>query len=246
MQNHSYITLLLLILSNIAIAQNMPHLNFWSRVSLTQPINEKWKTEIEIQHRRQNNYTEQTDNVFQETLLSSVRTWVHYQHKENIGFSLSPFAYYWHNPIIVTNADIQKPEIQEMRFSGAVDLKQELIKKLWLIDRTCIEYRDFQNTDVDFIRLRNRLGLRYEFNSKWNITVFNEVFLTIKGVPSTHLFDHDRIGLLLNYKLSKNTRIETGYLYISRLPRNSEELLQENNFLIHLYFTFNHLKKHTT
>lgn len=244
MQKHSYISILLFVLSNFAIAQNMPHLNFWSRVSLTLPIHEKWRTEIEFQHRRQNYYAEKTSNIFQENLLSSVRTWVHYQHNEDIGFSVSPYAYYWHNAIIVSDADKQKPQIQESRFSLAVDLKHEVAKKLWLIDRTCFEYRDFQNTNADCIRMRNRLGLRYEFNKKFNITLFDEVFLNIKRVKPSNIFDHDRMGLLFNYKPTKNVRIETGYLYISRLTKNSDEFLHENNFLIHLYCTLPHSAIH--
>lgn len=244
MQKYSYIAILLFILSNVTFAQNMAHLNFWSRVSLTQPINEKWSAEVEYQHRRQNNYAEKTSDIFQENLLSSFRTWVHYQHKEDIGFSISPFAYYWHNLIIVTNADKQKPQIQEIRFSLAVDLKHEIAKKLWLIDRTCIEYSDFQTTNTDFIRMRNRLGIRYEFNSNWNITLFDEVFLNLKGAKPTHIFDHDRIALLLNYKPTKNIRIETGYMYITRLPRNTDEFLHENNFLVHLYYTLPHSTSH--
>lgn len=244
MKLHIYITILLFVLSYTTFAQNVQHLNAWSRFSISQPITEKWRAEAEFQHRRQNDYSEQTKNVFDENLLSSVRTWVHYQHKDDLSFSFSPFAYYWHNSIIVKEEDKQKPQIEEIRFSIAADLKHEVVKKLWLIDRTCFEYRDFQNTNADFIRMRNRLGLRYEFTDKWNFTFYDEVFLNLKGAKPVNFFDHDRLAFLLNYKPTKHLRIETGYMFITRLPRGTDEFLHENNFLLHLYYTLPHKEHH--
>lgn len=246
MKIHRNITILIFInfLQSHLFAQTVSHLNFWSRLSISQPISEKWKVEAEFQHRRQNDYAMQSVDFFQENLLNSFRTWVHYQHKDDIGFSFSPFAYYWHNSIIISEADREKPQQNELRFSAAVDLKHEVVKKLWLIDRSCFEYRQFKQPNTDFIRVRNRLGLRYEFNSKWNITLFDELFLHVKGAAPSHIFDHDRLAALINYKPSKNIRFETGYMYISRLPRNTEELLHENNFLMHVYFTLPHASSH--
>lgn len=237
MKLHIYITIFLFYLSHSTFAQNVAHLNFWSRVSLSQPITEKWRAEAEFQHRRQNDFSQQTKDVFDENLLTNIRTWVHYQHKDDLSFSFSPFAYYWHNSIIVKDGDKQNPPIKEMRFSIAADLKQEVVKKLWLIDRTCFEYRDFQNSSTDFIRMRNRLGLRYEFTAKWNFTFYDEVFLNLKKAKPVNIFDHNRLAFLINYKPNKHLRIETGYILITRLPRGTDEFLNENDFLLHLYYT---------
>lgn len=243
MIKQTYILIWLLILSNLVIAQDANHLNFWGRISLTQPINKQIKLETEFQHRTQNDYTQKKNNIFEEQLLNSVRTWLHYQHKTDIGFSISPFAYYWNSPIIILEADKSKPQSEEVRFSVAFDLKHEVAKNLWMIDRTCFEYRDFQHTNSDIVRARNRFGLRYELNNKWNITSFDEIFLNINGVKPNNFFDQNRIALLFNYKPTKDIRIETGYLYISRLPKNAEEFLYEDNLILHLYYTFNQLKK---
>lgn len=243
MKIHIYISIFLFLLSDLTFAQNVPHLNTWSRFSLSQPITEKWRGETEFQHRRQNDFAQQTKGVFDENLLSSVRTWIHYQHKEDLSFSFSPFAYYWHNSIIVKEEDKQKAQIQEIRFSVAADLKHEVVKKLWLIDRTCVEYRNFQNTNTDFIRMRNRLGLRYEFTEKWNFTFYEEVFLNLKGAKPVNFFDHDRLSFLLNYKPNNHLRIETGYMFITRLLRGTDKFLCENIFLLHLYYTLPH-KQH--
>jgi hypothetical protein len=243
MLKHIYIYIFLFYFNNAVFAQNVSHLNSWSRFSLSQPITEKWKAEIEFQHRRQNDFAQHTKNVFDENLLSSIRTWGHYQHKNDLSFSFSPFAFYWHNSIIIKDEDKKKPQITEIRFSVAADLKHKVIKKLWLIDRTCFEYRDFQNSNPDFIRMRNRIGLRYEFTENWNLTFYNEVFLNLRGAKPVTFYDHDRMAFLLNYKPSKLLRIETGYIFITRLPRGTNELLHENNFLVHLYYTLPH-KEH--
>jgi len=234
---HIYIYIFIFFLSNTAFAQEVPHLNFWSRFSLSQPISEKWRAETEFQHRRQNDFAQQTKVVFDENLLSSIRSWLHYQHKDDLSFSISPFAYYWHNNIIVEDEDKQNPQVKEIRYSIAADLKHEVVKKLWLIDRTYIEYRDFQNTNNKLIRMRNRLGLRYEITAKWNFTFYDEVFFNLKGAKPVNFFDHERLAFLLNYKPNKNLRIETGYMFITRLPRGTDEFLHENNFLLHLYYT---------
>jgi Protein of unknown function (DUF2490) len=237
MKIHIYITIFLFLLNNTAFAQEVPHLNFWSKFSLSQPISKKWRAEIEFQHRRQNDFSQQKKDVLDENLLSSVRTWVHYQHNDDLSFSFSPLAKFWQNSIIVEEEDKQKPQVSEIRFSIAADLKHEVVKKLWLIDRTSIEYRYFQNTSTNIIRMQNRFGFRYKFTEKWNLTCYNEVFLNLKGAIPANFFDHNRIGLLLNYKPTKNVRIETGYLYIARLPRNSNKILIENDFLINIYYT---------
>ena len=238
MKIHIYIFLFLL--NNVTFAQDVPHLNAWSRFSITQPIAETWRVEVEVQHRRQSDFTEQTKNVFDENLMSSMRVWVNYQHKNAINFSISPFAYYLHNSIIVNEADKQKQQNKEIRFSFAIDLKYELVKKLWFINRTCFEYRDFQNTSKDFMRMRDRLGLRYEFTEKWNFTFFNELFLNLNGVKPVNSFDQNRMVFLLNYKPSSHIRIETGYIFITRLPRETVDFLHENNFLLHIYYTLPH------
>jgi hypothetical protein len=240
MKLHRHITIFIFYLSNAAFAQNDHHLNSWVRFSISQPISEKWRGETEFQHRRQNDYAQKNMNVFDEKLLSSFRTWIHYQHKDDLSFSISPFAYYWHNSIIVKLTDKEKPKIKEIRFSIAADLKHEIVKKLFLIDRTCFEYRDFRNSNENIIRMRNRLGLRYEFTEKWNFTFYDEVFLNPKSSEPKHFFEHDRLAFLLNYKPIKQLRIELGYMFISRLPKDTDEFLHENNFLLHLYYMLPH------
>jgi hypothetical protein len=243
MQKHIYIYIFLF-LSHFAQAQNASHLNFWTKGVISLPIKEKIKIETELLYRRQNDYTLQSTNFFQEKLLSGLAFWGYYQHTKNMVFSASPFAYYCQNSLILREEDKQKVQVKEIRFSAAVELKSEVSKKLFLIDRTCLEYRDFQNTNPKIVRVRNRLGLRYELNNQWNVVAFDEILLNLKGASPAHIFDHNRVGLFLNVKPFQNMRIETGYIYINRLPKNSIEFLYEHNFLVNLYFTLPHSHIH--
>lgn len=219
-----------------SIAQNQ-HYNFWTRVSFTEPISTKWKAELEFQYRRQNDYSSNRSNLFQQSLLSSVRMWAHYQLNENNTITLSPFAYFWHNPIILTEEDKVKSQTKEIRFSTDVDLKNKLSDKLYFLNRSSIEFRDFQQSQAFSFRFRERIGLRYDFNPKFSGSIFDEVFLNLTSIGTSNFFDHNRLGILMNYKPNQTIRFEIGYIYINRLPKFATELINEHNFITHVYIT---------
>lgn len=237
MKKHIFIYIFLSLFVSRTLAQESAHLNLWGRASVAYLHGKKWKYEAEIQHRTQNDFPANERNVLAHNLLNSIRTWAHFQYNEALSLSLSPFAYYWHNRILIAEADKNSRTIQELRFSAALDAKHELTEKLWLMNRTCMEYRDFQNTTTDITRLRIRIGLRYELTEKLNLVLYEELFLNLKGAERTHIFDHERIAFLINYRILEQLRLETGYMYISRLPRNTDEFLHENNFIVHVYYT---------
>ncbi len=242
MHKFSYTISCLLVFVGVANSQQTIHLNTWGRLSVSQPLGEKWRTELEFQHRQQNDAANQKYNPFQNSLLTSVRTWMHFQAKENILISVSPFAYFRNNPVIINQTDKGKPPVNEFRFTASIELKNELAKNLWIIDRTCIEYRNFQSTVPDIIRIRNRFGFRYEFNHKWNIALFDEVFLNASGTKSTHIFDQNRIGILLNYKPSTYLKLEVGYMYATRLLQSADDISCESNIILNVYFILPKIK----
>jgi hypothetical protein len=249
MFHHNTLRLVFIILAfsiniNSIVAQNVHHYNLWTRATLELPLTEKFQFNTELQHRTQSNsYT--TNMPFNENLLNSIRLWGIYKLNEDVQFSISPFAYYKHNAIIKQPADISKPARTEVRYSMAVDLQHQLVKKLFIIDRTCIEYRDFIG-DKNIIRLRNRLGFKYKLSAKASILLMDEMFFNVRGVSVNHIFDHDRLGLLFSYTPIKNFRIETGYLHITRLPITASETLEEENFIMHLYYKLQLSKKNNS
>lgn len=226
----------------ISIAQNLQaqhHYNAWFRGTLSIPVDEKFKIDNEFQHRRQNGFD--NENMFDENLMFTYRNWVHYQHSKDVKFSLSPFAYFKHYRIIQKQLDETAIPNSEIRFSVAVELQHEILKKFYIVDRSAVEYRIFDNHQSDITRLRNRFGFRYDFTGKLKVGIFDELLFNLSGTTYHHFFDHDRLGLNVEYKLVPNIKIDIGYMHITRLPLASTTKLQENN--LYLNFTYQ-LKNH--
>lgn len=225
----------------ISIAQTLQaqdHYNAWFRGTLSIPVGEKFKIDNELQHRRQNGF--ENENMFDKNLMFAYRNWVHYQHSEDVKFSLSPFAYFKNYRIIQQHPDETIIPSSEIRFSIAVELQHEILKKFYIVDRSAVEYRIFDNNQADIIRLRNRFGFRYDFTRKLKVGIFDELLFNLSGTKYHHFFDHDRLGLNVEYKLVPNVKFDIGYIHITRLPLSGTTKLHENN--LYLNFTYQ-LKK---
>lgn len=215
------------------------HSNFWFRTTLNVPVGKKFKIDTEWQHRRQNSI----GNLYMmdKNLMFSFRYWVHYQRNENIKLSLSPFAYFSNYKIIQKQSDENALPNNEFRFSAAVELQHAVLKKIFVMDRTAIEYRIFDNNTSNIKRLRNRFGFRYEFNDKTKLSIFDELLFQFSGTSSNYFFDQERIGLNFEYKVLTNLKFDIGYNHITRLPITSLTKLHENNILLNLTYQVNKL-----
>ena len=123
----------------ISIAQTLQaqqHYNAWFRSTLSVPVGNKFKIDNEFQHRRQNGF--ENKNMFDKNLMFTLRSWVHYQHKEDIKFSFSPFAYFSHYKIIQKKNDEVASPNNEIRFSAAIELHHVIVKRFYIVDRTAI------------------------------------------------------------------------------------------------------------
>ena len=225
---------------NFVVSQTKPHNNVWSRLSITNQINSKFKIELETQKRWQNNITaQQNNNPFANQLMNSVRLWTHFKYNSKINFSLSPFAYFQHTSIINGENDLFKKKSYEIRYTVAFDIKEKILNKTYLYNRFGLEFRDFKkNGNDNVIRVRNKLGLKYEFNNKWNLTAFDELFLNLNSKDKEHIYDHNRIGLMGSYNPIEQIKVDFGYIRIDRLQKNSFETMAENNFLVMVYYIF--------
>ncbi len=235
---------LLLTAIGLLVAQTIygqQHNNIWFRGTLSYAANKKLKIDNEVQHRRQNGWN--NENLFDNKLMFAYRIWLHYQHNEDVSFSVSPFAYFSNYKIIQKQADeIAKPTT-EIRFSAAVDMLHNITKKLYLLDRTAIEYRIFDSKQADITRLRNRFGLRYDIHPKLKISVYDELLFNLSGSTQAHFFDHDRLGLNVAYKALSYIKFDVGYIYISRLPLTNTEKLHEHNVFVNMTY-FLHKSQH--
>lgn len=213
------------------------HHNAWMRTTLSYAVNPKIKVDGEFQHRRQSGF--ESKDCLDEELMYTLRSWVHYQHKESVKFSVSPFAYFSHRRIIQQEPDVLADPIREIRFSAAIDLQHELFRKFFVTDRNAVEYRNFQNSTPDITRMRNRLGVRYDFLPKLKAGFYEELFVNLSGTTTYYFFDHKRNVIFLDYTPLPGIRLETGYAHITRLPPGNQVKIKENNLFLNLTFQLN-------
>lgn len=223
--------LILIFLSVLSVnAQN--HLNLWSRVTFSKKFSNTFKTDIEFQHRRQNDFG--NNNFFDKNLMSSFRVWNTFQLSKKTSISISPFAIFRNYSIIESINDSKKSAITEYRFAGAFDFAQPISKKWSITNRTGAEYRVFDNPISNQIRIRNRIGFKYQWNhSKQQLYIFDEPFITIEGyLDKEHIYDQNRIGAMYTHQLTDKIKFETGYIFIDRLTRNHTESIEDSNFIL--------------
>lgn len=234
----SIFTLFLLVNTSITSAQE--HTNSWLRGTLSIPISEKITTDVELQHRTQNGF--ENRNPWYASLMNSFRTWIYFKQNKDVVYAISPFAYFQNNKIIQQKSDADLSPTKEFRFSASIELQHELASKFFIVDRTMLEYRVFENTTNTVGRLRNRLSFRYDFNSNFNTSFGDEIFINAKGADAQHLFDQDRLFANFTLKASAKIKFDFGYIYISRLLKNKTEVQEDSNFYINCTYKFQ--KKH--
>ncbi len=210
------------------------HTNSWFRTTLSIPIAEKIKTDLELQHRRQNDF--ESNNLFDKNLMYTFRTWIYYKQNKDVVYAVSPFAYFSNYKIIQEESDAVAKPTNEYRFTASIELQYQLATKFYVVDRTAIEYRVFEGSIENTTRLRNRLALRYDCNSNYNIALGDEILMNSSGTEAQHIFDHNRIFTNLSFKPNSEFKFDIGYIYISRLTKSNIDLIDENNF--YLNFTF--------
>ncbi len=211
-----------------------PHQNAWMRTTLSYDAGSKIKIDGEFQHRRQSGF--ESNDCLDKELMYTLRSWVHYQHNEWVKFSVSPFAYFSHHRIIQQETDLSSDPVREMRISAAVDLQHGIFKKFFLTDRNAMEYRIFQGSANNITRMRNRLGVRYDFAPTLKAGIYEELFVNLSGTTTYYFFDHKRNVVFLDYTPVRGLRVETGYAYTIRLPPGNLKKIKENNFYLNLTF----------
>lgn len=210
------------------------HNNAWFRGTVSYATSRKLKVDTEFQHRRQNGLDNK--NSLDKNLMFTVRNWIHYQQSNTLKFSVSPFAYFFHNKIIKSKADMGALVNREIRFSAAVELQHKFSKKWYIIDRNAVEYRIFKGSQSEISRFRNLLGLRYDFTDKFKLKVFDEFFFNMKDTGIDHFFDQNRVGVNLEYNTMHNLKFDVGYIYLNRLPVSDNNVFTENNVFVNLTY----------
>lgn len=230
----SLLAVLLAAISSTALAQN--HTNIWFRTTLSLPIASKFKIDFEGQLRRQNGF--ENENPFDKSLLYSFRTWCYYKQSEDVTVAISPLAYFSNYKIVQKQTDETTSPTIEYRLSAAIEMQHKMITSLFLVNRTAFEYRVFAGTVENVIRLRHRLGFRYDLNTKYNLGIGDEIFINAKGTDAQHLFDHNRVIANIAFKPMASVKFDLGYMHISRLSKSTIDLIEENNLYLNFTYTF--------
>ena len=213
------------------------HTNSWFRNTLSIPVTEKIKTDIELQHRRQNDF--ESDNPFDKNLMYTFRTWLYYKQNKDVVYAISPFAYFSNYKIIQKESDAAAKPTNEYRFTASVELQHQLATKFYVVDRTAMEYRVFEGSIENTTRLRNRLAFRYDFNPNYNVAIGDEILINSTGTDAQHIFDHNRIFTNFSYNVNSAVKLDIGYIYISRLTKSNIDLIDESNFYLNFTYTLN-------
>ena len=213
------------------------HKNSWFRTTLSIPVTEKIKTDLELQHRRQNDF--ESNNPFDKNLMYTFRTWLYYKQNKDVVYALSPFAYFSNYKIIQKESDAVAKPTNEYRFTASVELQHQLATKFYVVDRTAMEYRVFEGSIENTTRLRNRLAFRYDFNPNYNVAIGDEILINTTGTDALHIFDQNRIFTNFSYNLNSAVKFDIGYIYISRLTKSNIDLIDESNFYLNFTYTLN-------
>lgn len=218
------------------------HCNAWFRTTLSCPVNKRIKVDAEFQHRRQNGFG--NSDLFDKNLMFSFRNWIHYQHSAAIKLSVSPFAYFSNYTIIQKQSEETAKPSSEIRFSAVTELQHLIFKKLYIVSRTAIEYRYFESIS-NIVRNRNRFDFQYYSTNKLRVNIFDELLLNLIGTKNNHLFDQNRIGIGLEYKVMPTLKFDMGYIHIVRLHVTSGIKLHEDNLFLNMSFMLHKCTKKT-
>lgn len=209
------------------------HHNIWLRTTFQISLDSNWSAGLELQHRRQD--MAGGSNPMAYDLMYSVRPWLYYQPKKATRIELAPFSFFRLSSPVNTSSDIGKAPQQEIRSTLALRYLRPLRGRFSLNLRPALEYRMIDH-HPDLLRIRTRFQVQREIGRHFVLFALDEVMLQPLGVPPAHLLDQNRLGGGIQWNFGTQMSLEAGYIYLSRLPATSDELIAEHNFFIQFYW----------
>ncbi len=228
----SKIIYLIVVLLLPEVVQGQQHYNAWMRTTLSVPVAAKWRADMEVQHRRQNGYGDK--GMLANELMYTVRPWLHGQVHKDMRVSVSPLAWFSNYRIVQHAGDEHVKQGEEWRSTVAAELQRQPIERLQVYNRLGLEYRNFTNGQGDVLRMRDRVGVRYNVNQLLTVGGYEELLLNVAGVPVAHLFDHNRLAAEVELKASGMLRVNAGYMRALRLPLVANNLMSEHNVFVNV------------
>ncbi|MCX6293903.1 MAG: DUF2490 domain-containing protein [Sphingobacteriales bacterium] len=213
----------------------------WYNIFTTTKLNSKWSIHAEFQFRRVDFAKNGQQNLF--------RTGINFQPDKSILFRLGyanveTFSY-GDYPINALGKQFTEHRIFEMisiqnkfhsaDLSNRFMLEQRFNGKYSSADLTKEDEYVFLNRIRYMFRLQIPIGCTKSQVKKPYIGFYDEVFLGFGKNVGENIFDQNRIGALLGYKLNETAKFELGYLnQIVQLSReiDSKNVFQYNSGLL--------------
>lgn len=131
-----------------------------------------------------------------------------------------------------------KELFQELRPQIAVNFSHDINEKFTFLSRFKMEWRYIKRPDQSDYAFRNyrfrmRMGLKYEFNERWNATLLEEIHFNAGKNIVRNVFDQNRLSAGVNYAISSNFSVETGYMYWFQQSLTGDDFFSRNI----VYFT---------
>jgi hypothetical protein len=191
----------------------------WYNYFGTFKLSEKWGIHTEYQWRRNEVITQ-----WQQGLL---RAGINYNPKQNLqlrlGYAWIETYPYGDIPLNGLGRDFTEHRIFQMlqlgQREGIVDLSHRFILEQRFVGR----YNSAESTTEDKFPLQNRA--RYMVRAQIPLkgkqiadktpyaALYDEIFIGFGNNVGANVFDQNRIGALLGYKINNTLRVEGGYLY---------------------------------
>ena len=250
---HLFAALMLLIIATTSSAQNTrlrDNNNIgWYTGTGTFAFNKKWSAHLEYQWRRDNYITN-----WQQSLL---RTGINYHANSNttlrMGYAWAETYAYGDYPINGFGKTFTEHRMYEVatltQRTGSLDLSHRImLEQRWLPRYISAESSKpdewlFMNRARYMLRLQQSLKGKTLEDKEPYVAANDEILVGFGKNVNENIFDQNRFGLLLGYRVSPKFRLEAGY--ISQIVQLSREIggrnvFQHNNgFILNSVFNIN-------
>ncbi len=228
------IFLLIYLFSVFGFAQTTKETQFRNKISLSQQINARWTTDLDLgKNWTKNDYETQNNASYLNQLYA--RVWGHYQQNDHWRFS--SFLGYFYN---MNSTDDKQPNFSEIRLA-LQSIYYFHRPDYVLSSRLRVENKFVENLENQFdatVRLRLQLSFVYPFNGRfvqkgvfYALTSDELFFKLITPNSGSQFFDRNRFSAGFGYAFLNSFKMELSYVneYIPR-PSNTrmENVLQVN------------------
>jgi hypothetical protein len=241
-----------LAISFIAKSQNTRIIDYnsigWYNTFITKKITDKWSAHLEYQWRR--------DEFILHGQQSLLRTGINYKVNSKL---LVRVGYGWIETFPYGSINLQaagKLFTEHRAFQalllndqmGALEIQHRFMLEQRWIGRYTKPYINIEDNYVYVNRIRYMLRLQMPLGKKiledktFYAAMYNEIFVQFGENVQENIFDQNRLGALIGYKLNKYFKLELGYLnqtvLFGREIKGNNILQKNNGFILNTYLNF--------